>query len=199
MDRHTSESGVLELYAKLHGNEAQRGRQFEHICKWFLQNDPEYRGQLRRVWLWDEWPHRWGRDKGIDLIAEDFDGKIWAIQAKAYSPGYSITKRDIDRFLSESSRKVISYRLLIATAAELGHNALEAIEGQEKKVGYLLLSDLKKRRLKWPSSPDKLFARQSKPRTPWPHQRKAIKEVSCAVSEGTDAGSSYTRVAQVKL
>ncbi len=42
------QSGILELYMKLHGNEAQRGRQFEHICKWFLQNDPEYRRQLRR-------------------------------------------------------------------------------------------------------------------------------------------------------
>jgi len=33
MDWQNSQSGVLELYAKLHGNEAQRGRQFEHICK----------------------------------------------------------------------------------------------------------------------------------------------------------------------
>ncbi len=177
MDRQNDQSGILELYAQLHGDEVQRGRQFEQICKWFLQNDPEYRGQLKRVWLWGKWPQRWGRDKGIDLIAEDFDGKIWAIQVKAYAPQYSITKRDVDRFLTESSRKVISYRLLIATAAELGPNALEAIEGQEKKVGYLLLSDLKKRNLKWPSSPDRLFARQAKPRTPWTHQKKAIKEV----------------------
>ena len=103
MDRQNDQGGILELYAKLHDNEAQRGRQFEHICKWFLQNDPEYRRQLRRVWLWGEWPHRWGRDKGIDLVAEDLDGKIWAIQAKAYAPQHSITKRDIGRFLSESS------------------------------------------------------------------------------------------------
>jgi len=178
MDRQNDQSGILELYAKLHGDDVQRGRQFEHICKWFLQNDSEYRRQLKRVWLWGEWLYRWGRDKGIDLIAEDFDAKVWAIQAKAYAPQYSITKRDIDRFLSESSRKVISYRLLIATAAELGHNALEAIGGQEKRVGYLLLSDLKKRNLKWPSSPDRLFVRQAKPRTPWTHQQKAIKDVA---------------------
>src|SRR5258706_6120799 len=165
------------LVGKLSDNEVRKGHQFERVCKWFLENDPEYKRQLRHVWLWNDWPHRWGRDKGIDLVAEDFDGKIWAIQAKAYAPQYSITKPDVDRFLSESSRKIISYRLLIATAAELGNNSREAIEGQEKKVGYLLLSDLKKRKLNWPSSPDKLFAKQARPRKPRSDQRKAIADV----------------------
>ena len=94
MHQQNRQSSFLELYQKLHGDETQRGKQFERICKWFLQNDPEYKRQLKRVWLWDEWPHRWGRDKGIDLVAEDFDGKIWAIQAKAYAPQHSSTKHD---------------------------------------------------------------------------------------------------------
>lgn len=165
------------LSERLSVDEAKRGRQFEHICAWFLRNDPEYKRLLRRVWLWDEWPGRWGRDKGIDLVVEDFTGKLWAIQAKAYAPQHSVTKHDVDRFLSESSRKIISYRLLIATAAKLGHNAREAIEGQEKPVGYLLLSDLKKCKLNWPSSPDKLFAKQTQPRKPRPDQRRAIVDV----------------------
>ena len=168
---------LLTLLNRLRDDEVRKGRQFERLCKWFLANDPEYERQLRRVWLWNEWPQRWGRDKGIDLIAEDFDGKLWAIQAKAYAPQHSITKHDVDRFLSESSRKLISYRLLIASAAELGHNAKEAIEGQEKKVGYLLLSDLKKRKLNWPSSPDKLFAKQLRALRPRPDQREAIADV----------------------
>src|SRR2546428_9504738 len=104
-------ASFVELFCKLDTNEIRRGRQFEHICKWFLQNDPEYKRQLKRVWLWREWPKRWGRDKGIDLVAKDFDGKYWAIQAKAYAAKYSIAKHDVDRFLSESSRELISYRL----------------------------------------------------------------------------------------
>jgi predicted helicase len=171
------QSSFLELYQSLHSNAGQRGKQFEYICKWFLQNDPEYRRQLRRVWLWEEWPGRWGRDKGIDLIGEDFDGGFWAVQAKAYASEHSITKQDVDKFLSESSRKIIAYRLLIATAGELGHNAKEAIEGQEKPVGYLLLADLKKRRLNWPPSPAKLVAHQAGPRTPRSDQRKAIADI----------------------
>ncbi|MBM3825089.1 MAG: hypothetical protein FJ404_19795, partial [Verrucomicrobia bacterium] len=65
-------------------------------------------------------------------------------------------------------------RLLIATAAEMGHNAREVIEAQEKKVGCLLFSELKNRELNWPASPDKLVAPQPPPRQPRPDQRRAI-------------------------
>jgi predicted helicase len=72
-----------DLFARLDLDPRVRGRQFEHICKWFLTNDPTYKTTLRRVWLWDEWDGRWGSDAGIDLVAQDRDGRLWAIQAKA--------------------------------------------------------------------------------------------------------------------
>jgi predicted helicase len=93
---------------------AQRGPQFERLCRWYLTNAPEYRGRFRRVWLWHEWPDAWGPDAGIDLVAEEQDGGLWAIQAKAYDERYAIKKADVDSFLSESSRPQLSYRLLIA-------------------------------------------------------------------------------------
>ena len=46
------------------------GRDFEWLCKWYLENASIYRGLFRKVWRWSEWPDRWGRDCGIDLIAE---------------------------------------------------------------------------------------------------------------------------------
>ncbi|MBA3566964.1 MAG: hypothetical protein H0W31_08945 [Actinobacteria bacterium] len=52
-------------------NLAPGGREFEHLCKWLLENVPEYRSQLKQVWLWNDWPGRRGRDIGIDLVAED--------------------------------------------------------------------------------------------------------------------------------
>lgn len=168
---------LTKLLDRLSPDERRRGRQFERICKWFLENDPEYKRVVKRVWLWDEWPGRWGRDKGIDLVVETHDRKFWAVQSKAYALKHSITKHDIDKFLSESSRKVISYRLLISTAGEIGHNAREVIQGQEKPVGTLLLSDLKKRALNWPSSPDKLSAKQEPPKKPRPDQKRAIADV----------------------
>ena len=60
------------------------GKAFEHFCKWFLENDPLWKTQVEQVWLWDEWPENWGRDKGIDLIFKHRNGQIWAVQAKCY-------------------------------------------------------------------------------------------------------------------
>jgi predicted helicase len=43
-----------------------------------------YKSKLTQVWLWDDWPERWGKDCGIDLVAESIDGNNWGIQAKRY-------------------------------------------------------------------------------------------------------------------
>ncbi len=82
------------LFERLDPDPSRRGRQFEDVCEWYLTHDPAYRRILRRVWLWGEWPGNDGRDIGIDLVAEDRAGQLWAIQSKAYDPGYAITKRD---------------------------------------------------------------------------------------------------------
>ena len=106
---------LTTLLGTLPSGPHRRGMAFEQICQWFLTSEPTYAAQLTRVWLWNEWPERWGIDAGIDLVAETTTGNLWAIQAKAYAPDHSITKRDIDTFLSESGRPCFGYRLLIAT------------------------------------------------------------------------------------
>ena len=111
------------------------------------------RTTLRRVWLWSEWTGRWGGDAGIDLVAEDYDGRLWAIQAKAYAPENTVTKADVDKFLAESSRAVFSYRLLIATTDKLHHVARRTINDQEKKVAFVGLSDLLTSEVDWPPTP----------------------------------------------
>lgn len=129
-----------DLFDRLHPDPRVRGKQFEHVCKWFLTNDPTYKNTLRRVWLWSEWTGRWGGDSGIDLVAEDHDGRLWAIQAKAYAPENTITKTDVDKFLAESSRAMFSYRLLIATTDKRHHIARRTMDDQEKEVGFVGLS-----------------------------------------------------------
>lgn len=46
---------LAELSSKLDANDRIKGTQFEHICNWFLTNDPVYKYELHRIWLWDEW------------------------------------------------------------------------------------------------------------------------------------------------
>ena len=66
-------------------NQADPGEAFEKLfSKWFLENDPYWKTQVKQVWLWDDWPDRWGRDKGIDLIFKHKNGETWAVQAKCF-------------------------------------------------------------------------------------------------------------------
>ena len=152
------------------------GRDFERVCKWALENVPEYRKRLRRVWLWDDWPGRWGRDAGIDLVAEDRDGGLWAVQAKHYDPAYAIKKADVDSFLSESSRPGFTYRLVIASTDHLGPTARRTLDAQEKPVGTLLRSQLEALPVPWPASVTRLRLVTPKQKRPLPHQRRAIAE-----------------------
>jgi superfamily II DNA or RNA helicase len=170
-----------ELRERFSDDEHKRGKQFERVCKWFLETDPRYSDRLVNVWLWDDWPGRWGPDCGIDLVAEDRDGKNWAIQAKCYDPKYSVTKKDIDSFLSESSNENIGHRLLIATTDHLGKNARSVIHRGDKviPVSQVLLAGLETAPVVWPSDPARL--RGGGPRKPvkrWPHQTQAINNVT---------------------
>ncbi len=167
---------VIQYLSSLQSND--RGRIFELYCKWFLENDPVYSMQLKKVWLWKDWPENWGRDKGIDLIGETHKGEFWAIQAKCYDENYYITKEDVDKFLSESSRAKIVYRLLICTTDLLGDNAREVIAAQEKQVGICSLENLLGTSLDWPTSTESLQVRASHaPKVPRPHQEKAISDI----------------------
>jgi predicted helicase len=131
----------------------RRGTQWENVCKWFLETDPVYRTLLKKVWLWNKWPGRWGPDAGIDLVAQAKDGTYWAIQAKAYAPENTVTKQDMNKFLAESARSEIDHRLLIATTRHVSSNATRACKAAEKPVRFLLRHDLDHREgLSWPVS-----------------------------------------------
>lgn len=169
-----------ELYASLSPNAQRRGFEFEPVCKWFLQNDPTYSYRLKHVWLWKEWPDRWSDiDSGIDLVAEDTNGKLWAVQAKGYGEDNPIPKRELDKFFSASSRKQFSYRLLISTTTNgLHHIAQENTAAQEKPVLIVDLPDLRKSPVDWPKSlKDMRPAAAREAAQPREHQDEAILQV----------------------
>jgi hypothetical protein len=91
------------------------GAAFEWLCRFLLLNAPKYKGVFKEVWLWKDWPGRWGADKGIDLVAETIAGELWAVQAKAVRFDRSIPKSELSSFLSESNRPQFNYRLIVAT------------------------------------------------------------------------------------
>jgi superfamily II DNA or RNA helicase len=143
-----------------------------------LKNDPEWATQVDEVWLWNEYPRQWGRDCGIDLVFKDKIGGIWAVQAKCYSSNYEITKADVDKFLSESNRKEINHRLLIATTDRIGPNARQVLAGQEKSVVRYHLTHFENAAVEYPDSIERLYVGGRKPPPePRPHQNEAVDNV----------------------
>ena len=99
---------LASLLSQLDPRPGVRGRQFERICTWYLRNAPEYARRIPEgLAVVGMAGSVGGADAGIDLVAEERDGRLWAIQAKAYDPSYAIKKADVDSFLSESSRPAV--------------------------------------------------------------------------------------------
>jgi superfamily II DNA or RNA helicase len=165
--------------SSLNSDPLKKGKQFEVFIKWFLKNDPEWSTQISQVWLWDEYPQSWGRDCGIDLVFQHKNGENWAVQAKCYSPEYSITKHDVDKFLSESNRPAIKKRLLIATTDLISGNARQVCDAQDKQVVKFLLSHFENSDINYPTSIKDLYTvkPKNKPK-PRNHQIEAIKSVT---------------------
>lgn len=152
------------------------GTDFEWLCRFFLLSAPKYKRLFKHVWQWNDWPGRWGPDKGIDLVAETCHGKLWAIQAKAVHSDRTIPKSELDSFLSESNRPQFDYRLIIATTDEIGRNARDTIAGQEKHVGLVLRGELLAAEVQWPTrigEQPRALPRKS----PRPHQARAVCDV----------------------
>jgi predicted helicase len=110
-----------------------------------------------------------------------------AIQAKAYAPTTSITKADVDSFLSTSGRPQFSFRRLIATTDLVGPKATSTIGGQEKQAQVLGRAELEEFDIEWPDSPVDLRSPQPPPSEPRPYQREAIDEVASGFDR-TDRG-----------
>ena len=58
----------------------------------------------------------------------------------------------MDKFLSESGRPQISYRLLIGTTDRIMHRAEKTLNEQEKPGTFVSLSKLEAAQVNWPAS-----------------------------------------------
>ncbi|MCP9803102.1 Helicase associated domain protein [Cyanobium sp. T1G-Tous] len=168
-----------EFYRSLPDDSGKRGEFFEKVfVPWFLREDPEWSTKIQKIWLWDEYPDRWGKDCGIDLVYEDRNGKHWAVQSKCVSPDREISKAEIDSFLSESNDPRIHGRLLIASTDGIGKNAMQVIERQEKQVVCFLREHFRQSEVEFPSTAlDLATGRRKDKRRPRPHQQEAIRNV----------------------
>jgi predicted helicase len=171
-------ASFADLLATFDPDRKKRGPQFERFVKWFLKNDPEWATQVDEVWLWKDYPGRWGRDCGVDLVFKDKNQGTWAVQAKCYDPNYEIRKLDVDKFLSESNRKEINHRLLIVTTDGIGANARQVLAAQEKPVVRYHLTHFETAAVDYPDSIEQLaLGKRKPPPEPRVYQIEAIENV----------------------
>ena len=125
---------LRHLRSVANDNGTTKGKLFERLVKSFLQTDDIYTDRLRNVWLWDEYPGKGARsDFGIDIVAEERDGSLCAIQCKFYSKR-TVMKQDIDSFLEAGSRKEFGSMMLFYTASGYGKKVEDALKGHGCKA-----------------------------------------------------------------
>lgn len=150
---------LLYYFEKNSATMRQKGSIFEKFIKKFLQIEPTYANQFEMVWLWNEFPYRNGMpDTGIDIVAKCRNREEYcAIQCKFYSSEITVSKADVDTFLSASSsaftvNNTINYftqRIVISTTDKWSSNAEATIANQMIPVGRLRLQDFEAMAIDW--------------------------------------------------
>jgi len=94
---------VVTRIRKQVANKRRMGTTFEKLCKFYLEKNAGL--NLKKVWLWNDWPEKDASDEGIDIIAENSDGELYAVQCKLYDEDHTISKSDVDSFFEKSTGK----------------------------------------------------------------------------------------------
>jgi len=177
---------VIEVLDELRGmatSERDKGSMLERLLLQYLRKDPLWAEQFDDVWLWNDWPGRGGRpDTGIDLVATDaLTGGLVAIQSKFYAPGTTVSKPDVDTFLSASGGSAFTRRIIVSTTEKWNHNARSTIENQAVPVTVIGVPDLEAAEVDWGSftwnRPDELPTR-TKAKALRVYQKEAIAAVT---------------------
>lgn len=181
------EQMILDL-RKRSINKSDQGSKFELLMQKYFLTSSLYSEIYEKVWLWNEFPYASTHDIGIDLVAK-LRGKdeFCAIQCKFYNEANSVSKDDVDTFLSASGKAFyvdgvmhrFSERIIVSTTDKWSSNAETTIIGQLPPVTRIRLQDLKDSGIDWDSfTLDKIddmkVCSKKKER---PHQIEAIKAV----------------------
>ena len=174
---------VLDHIRSIAGTEAEKGRLFERLMKAYFQEDPLYRDRFSDVRLWSEWAATRldfdGADIGIDLVAEEREGGVCAIQCKCYAPGTRISKAHLDSFISASAREPFTSLIVVDTGDGWGPNAVKTVTGLDRECAVLRFGDLASRPFDWPDlvhqEPETL-AWRAEPYHLVPHQEAAFND-----------------------
>lgn len=131
-------------------NTREQGDRLERLTKLFLTQDSIQSRLYKGVHLWNEWDGREGfGDIGIDLVAENVDGGVTAIQCKFYDEQSTIAKENIDSFISASGREPFTHRIIVSTTDKWSKNAEKMLEEQRFPVQRMGLQNFRDSNIDW--------------------------------------------------
>ena len=156
-----------------------QGDRLERLTKLLLTHDSIQSRLYKKVYLWNEWDGREGfGDIGIDLVAENVDGGMTAIQCKFYDEQSTIAKEKIDSFISASDCEPFTHRIIVSTTDKWSENAAKMLENRHIPVQRMGLQNFRDSNIDWSTySLDKSDEQQvgHKPyKELRPHQEDAI-------------------------
>src|SRR5699024_9799198 len=109
--------------------------------------EPVYKRLFENIWMLSEVPEEYNIpkvDTGVDLVARKAKtGELVAIQAKYYDKDTAIQKSHIDSFLNEVGKIYYSEGLIVTTSDKWSKNADKALDGRDKDIMRISLSQLK--------------------------------------------------------
>ena len=159
-------------------NKVELGKRFERVTRDFLSSDNHYRNRFAKVWMWVDWPGRDGGDTGIDLVAEQHDGGLCAIQCKCYADDGSLDTKQVSKFLAKAAGLRMRHRILVYTGEAITANARRLLEQNDCKI--IGPDHFRDSGVDWGGFP-KLSARR--PKELRPHQEAAVSDVVKGLAE----------------
>ena len=143
---------LINTYRTTAQSEREKGTYFELLCIKYFQNEPFYADLFAAVQTYTEWAKEQGlsgKDTGIDLVATTKDGEFHAIQCKLYDADRTVSKKEIDSFLSAASKTYFARRIIVSTTHVWSDNALATLENQDPVVTKIDLETLEQSAIDW--------------------------------------------------
>lgn len=180
---------ALEHIREKANNDTELGNAFERLSKVFLENDATQTQQYSKVWHYSDWAKEHEgysiKDIGIDLVAKlrDEDGYC-AIQCKFYKSDHSISKSDLDSFISASSTSDFNRLMLIDTSTQpIGKNAQSVFDNLTQDYIRIQLSELEESRIDWSAYIQDGSVRLHSQKELRDHQVKALNAIRAGLEE----------------
>ena len=150
MTKQTFDDLINQINTVSNDVQRERGTLFEKLTLAYLKNEPTYKALYQNVWLLSEVPESYSipkKDTGVDLVAEQKNGDLVAIQAKFYTN--KVGKSEINSFVAELGKSYYQRGLIVSTMDDWNSNARETIDQNEKGIEIIGLSDLRNSQIDW--------------------------------------------------